>query len=412
MKNGRVILEQSKKYDSFYLYDESRILKNTTRLKRDFNTFEFFYSLKTNPAPAVAACVLAQGFGADAASLAEVRLAHSLGVSADRIQYSAPGKSTADLSGALGISTLIADSMGEVLRIQEIAESKGTVAEIGVRINPDFTFSGSGGVPSKFGVDEEQALATASEWNQLPNVRIVGIHVHSRSQELDAKVLERYYQRMFQLTGVFQETFGHALKFVNMGSGFGIPYSNQDQPLDTAYLGGRVAELTKQFREKLPGVRIIVETGRYAVCESGCYVTKVMDRKESMGTTFVVLANTLNGFIRPCIAQLVANYSNDDVPAASEPLYTGKDSFRISALTDETETETVTLVGNLCTATDIVAKNITMPKLKRGDVVVFSNAGSYAAVLSPIQFSSQKAPAQLFLSRDGTVSDAAANPNS
>lgn len=407
MKNGRVILEQSEKYDCFYLYDESRIIENTTRLKRDFNSVEFLYSLKTNPAPAVVACVLAQGFGADAASLAEARMAHSLGVSADRILYSAPGKSTADLDGAIGISTLIADSVGEVLRIQEIAESKGTVAEIGIRINPDFTFSGDGGVPSKFGIDEKQALEAVLEWNQLPNVRIVGIHVHSRSQELDANVLECYYQRMLHLAGVFQETLGHALKFVNMGSGFGVPYSKWDQPLDTAYLGGRVAELTKQFREKIPGVRIIVETGRYAVCESGCYATKVMDRKESMGTTFVVLANTLNGFIRPCIAQLVASYSNDDAPAPSEPLFTGKDTYRITALTDETETETVTLVGNLCTATDVAAKNITMPKLKRGDVVVFSNAGSYAAVLSPIQFSSQKAPAQLFLSRDGTVSDAA-----
>ena len=60
-------------------------------------------------------------------------------------------------------------------------------------------------------------------------------------------------------------------------------------------------------------------------------------------------------------------------------------------------------MGNLCTASDVIARDVTLPRLQRGDLVVVKNAGSYGAVLSPMQFSSQPPPAQLFLSRDGVV---------
>ena len=149
-----------------------------------------------------------------------------------------------------------------------------------------------------------------------------------------------------------------------------------------------------------------METGRYVVGKSGHYVVKVLDRKESMGTTFIILSNTLNGFIRPSLGQLVMGYAKDADPAGSEPLFTNRDAFQFIALTDERKQETVTLVGNLCTAADVIAKDISMPRLKQGDVIAITNAGSYGAVLSPMQFSSQTPPQQLLLRCDGTVVDA------
>jgi diaminopimelate decarboxylase len=75
------------------------------------------------------------------------------------------------------------------------------------------------------------------------------------------------------------------------------------------------------------------------------------------------------------------------------------------ALTDTAAHETVTLVGNLCTAADEIAADIEMPVLSVGDVLVLTNAGAYAAVLSPMQFASQTPPAQLFLHADGTIEE-------
>ena len=398
-----VILEQARRYDSFYLYDERGIDDAVHRLKTDLGAAEFLYSLKANPHPAVAESLFAHGLGADAASLAEVEQAHRSGLGPERIHYSAPGKRTVDLEGALERSTLIADSLEEIALIQRLAAARRITAKIGVRINPGFTFAGDGGQPSKFGIDEALAFQAVPAWKALPNVRIAGIHVHLRSQELHAPVLEGYYRRVLALAAAFQKALGEKLKFVNLGSGLGIPYGEGDHPLDTKDLGRRTARLAEVFRERLPGARLILETGRYAVGKSGYYVTRVLDRKESMGTTFLILSNTLNGFLRPCLAQLVANYAGDGVPAGSEPLFTGVDAFPCEALTGEGPEETVTLVGNLCTASDVIARDVTLPRLQRGDLVVVKNAGSYGAVLSPMQFSSQPPPAQLFLSRAGVV---------
>lgn len=103
------------------------------------------------------------------------------------------------------------------------------------------------------------------------------------------------------------------------------------------------------------------------------------------------------------MSKLIEHYSLEESPSGSEPLFTCKDAFEFLALQENRPSEIVTLVGNLCTATDVVAENIIMPHLESGDFIVMTNAGSYAAVLSPIQFSSQEVPEELFLTIDGEV---------
>ncbi|WP_423789626.1 hypothetical protein [Limosilactobacillus vaginalis] len=75
---------------------------------------------------------------------------------------------------------------------------------------------------------------------------------------------------------------------------------------------------------------------------------------------------------------------------ASEPLFTTTNAFKFTPLSQRpvNKKEKVTLVGNLCTTTDIIAENLIMPYLRPGDVIAISNAGAYGAVLSPMQFSS------------------------
>lgn len=390
--------------DSFYLYDEGVIMEYTGRLRSDFPGVEFLYSIKCNPHPPVVKSVFGQGFGADAASLGEVLLAREQGLAAEKIYYSAPGKTEKDIARALGQCILIADSSSEVERIQKAAEVAGVTAKIGVRFNPSFGFGGGAGGPSKFGIDEDRALAALPGWKTLPNVEVAGIHVHLRSQELDAAVLAGYYEALFSLARRVQDALGRPLEFLNMGSGIGVQYGPEDPALDTAGLGKTVGALMDRFQTELPGTRILIEVGRYAVGKSGVYVTKVVDKKVSRGVTYVILKNTLNGFIRPSLARLVMGYAAEERPKGSEPLFTAPDAFGFHALAEEKrEEETVTLVGNLCTATDVVAQNITLPRLEVGDGVVITNAGSYAAVLSPMQFSAQTPPAQLFLTADGKV---------
>jgi diaminopimelate decarboxylase len=403
MKNQSIILEQAQKYDSFYLYDESIILQYTNQLKECFPNVEFLYSLKTNPYPQVVKTVFSQGFGADAASLEEVRISHRNGLPKDKIYYSAPGKSMDDITEALEYSVIIADSLGEIYKIQDIAQKQDIIVPIGVRINPNFTFYAQEGIPAKFGIDEEIFFNQMKELKSLPNIKIVGIHVHSQSQELNADILKTYYTNMFQLAQTVQEKLEAPLEFINLGSGLGIPYAPEDAPLDVIQLGKFTANLLQQYQSFFPKTRIFIETGRYAVGKSGIYVTKVMDKKISRGVTYIILKNTLNGFIRPSLIPFVKGYSSQENPLPNEPLFTGKNAFELIPITNETKNETVILVGNLCTGSDIIAKDITLPTLHVGDVLAITNAGSYAAVLSPMQFSSQIPPAQLFLTVSGSI---------
>ncbi|MBR5474780.1 MAG: alanine racemase [Lachnospiraceae bacterium] len=403
-----VILEQAKCHTSFYLYQEAVIREETNRLKSHFPNVTFLYSMKTNSHPHVVRTIFDQGFGVDAASLAEAKAGQAYGMPARMIQYSAPGKSVSEIETALDFATLIADSVGEVTRIQEAAARQGIIAQIGIRINPNFTFYSETGVPAKFGIDEEQVFALLPQWNALPNIKIVGIHVHSRSQELNTDVICRYYEKMFDLASRIQSALGHPLQFVNLGSGIGIPFAPEDAPVDTARLGQHLSAQITAFADRLPHAQIYIETGRYASGKSGLYVTTVVDKKISRGKTFVMLAQTLNGFIRPSIIPFVQSFTKEACPAANEPLFTKPGAFSFLPLRQkETDTtQIITLVGSLCTAQDIVAADIELPAMEVGDLMVMTNAGSYAASITPFQFSSHIPPAQLFLTTDGEVLNA------
>ena len=137
-----------------------------------------------------------------------------------------------------------------------------------------------------------------------------------------------------------------------------------------------------------------MESGRYVVGNNGCFVSKVLDRKQSHGKAYIILAGMLSGFMRPAIAHWVG--SSKDLQQ-TEPLFTNREAHSFYALNESTETETVTLAGNLCTSSDIVASDIELPRLAVGDLVCISGAGAYAAALSPMQFSSHGKIKEFFI---------------
>lgn len=388
------ILEESKKYDSFYLYDESVITDSIKNLKDNFKDIEILYSLKTNPNKEVVKVVFNQGLGVDAASLGEVNIAISNGVKPENIFFSAPGKSDASIKDAIGKCTIIADSIGEVERINAISSEIGANIKIGVRINPSFSFDNTASQASKFGIDEEILFDNLDNILNMKNISVVGIHTHLKSQELDIDKIKTYYKNILDLSDRVEDKIKSQLEFINMGSCIGVDYSEEQSPVDLKELGKYTSEIIEEFKKKNKDTRVLIESGRYVVCKSGVYVTKVMDKKQSHGENLVILNNTLNGFIRPSYEQLVKSYAGDNAKMM-EPIYTTNGASQIQIITDEKEVERVTIYGNLCSSADIVAKDIELPKLKVGDIVVFSNAGSYAAVLSPMQFSSQIPPEEI-----------------
>ena len=202
-----------------------------------------------------------------------------------------------------------------------------------------------------------------------------------------------------------KETMGWELEFINFGGGLGIVYSLlNDTTLDIKLLSDESKNLFQRFKDRL-NVRLLIETGRFVICEAGQYVTHIVDKKESRGTKYLIVENALNGFFRPSIAELIAAYApqKNKLPG-SEPLFTSRDAFEFSILNKkDASSEKVSIVGNLCTSTDIMAKDIMLPKADIGDILVVSKAGSYAYSLSPLLFASQPLPLQFYIKSNGEI---------
>lgn len=382
-----------------YAYDELR--GAAQNLQENFPDYTFLFSVKANPFPPVVRALAGLGIGADAASAGEVRLAKSAGMRP--IYFSAAGKSDSALRETMDACTLIADSLGEVERIAAIAAERGRVLPIGIRINPGFGMGTDTGSAGKFGIDEEALPALCEKLRALPAVTVCGIHVHVKSQNLDADVLGRYYQNCFELALRTQKMLNTPITFINFGGGIGVVYDEtRGKPLDFARLRTYTDAIAEENRRTL-GAKLLIESGRGLTAKMGTYYLRVVDVKESRGEKYVIVENCMNGLQKPAIAAMLRHLVPEGALAPQEPMFTAEYAFPITALSDSCEEETVHIVGNLCCAQDILCDHFTGPKLSVGDLIAVGNAGAYACTLTAQRFSSHDAPGEYLLDADGKI---------
>ena len=378
-----------------YLYDEKEIRNACKELKTKLTGFDFLYSVKANPFEPIVRCVADEGFGTDAASPGEVMESLKCGIDPENTYYSAPGKTKDDILLTAGKCVLIADSLHEIHTVQQIAAEKGESISIGIRVHPGFTMDGNPQGSSKFGIDLENLQGLKNILNNCPDVLPVGIHVHLKSQVLDIQKLTAYYLNVMETALMLRKELGMEIRFINFGSGIGTVYDpDTDQPVDLKKLAEGLQPV-HEINRKLHA-RLLIETGRYVVCNAGRYITPVVDKKVSHDTTYLIVRNGLNGFIRPAVASMLKKVVGDQIPGM-EPLFTKEKEFEVRVLNDNVEQETVTVVGNLCTAMDTIREDVTMNKAEIGDLIEISNAGSYGYTLSPLLFANHTAPKQYMI---------------
>jgi len=174
------------------------------------------------------------------------------------------------------------------------------------------------------------------------------------------------------------------IRYLNLGGGFGIPYTDRDEPLDLAAIGADLTGLMRDHvRPQLPGARVVIELGRYLVGECGVYITRVVDRKESRGKTYLVVDGGLHH-------QLAASGNLGQVIRRNYPI-------AVANRMDAEPAEQVTVVGCLCTPLDLLGDNVTLPRAGVGDLIVLYQAGAYGLTASPTAFLSHPAPAEVLL---------------
>jgi diaminopimelate decarboxylase len=162
---------------------------------------------------------------------------------------------------------------------------------------------------------------------------------------------------------------------LNMGGGFGIPYFDKDQPLDIAAIGAALAQRFAALPPELAETQFAIELGRYIVGEAGVYLTRIVDRKTSHGTTFLVTDGGMHH-------QLAASGNFGAVVRRNYPL-------AIASRFDVAGEEEASVVGCLCTPLDRLADNALLPRAEVGDLVAVFCAGAYGASASPAAFLGQ-----------------------
>ena len=336
------------------------------------------YAMKANPfAPLLGLmCGLVDGF--DVASGGELSQALAAGQDAAQISFAGPGKRDAELEAALHQgATINLESAGEARRALTLADRMGVAPRLAIRVNPGFELRGSGmkmgGGAKPFGVDQDwvaelarQVIGAGAEWR--------GLHVYTGSQALDAAAIAETQANVLALAESLTEEIGAPLPHLNLGGGFGIPYFPGDEPLDIAAVGTALAE-SIEASPALANTELAIELGRYLVGEAGVYLTRVIDRKESHGTTFLVTDGGLHH-------QLAASGNFGTVVRRNYPV-------AIASRFDAPADEEVTIVGCLCTPLDRLADSTAMPRAEAGDLVAIFCAGAYGATASPAAFLGQ-----------------------
>jgi diaminopimelate decarboxylase len=171
---------------------------------------------------------------------------------------------------------------------------------------------------------------------------------------------------------------------LNIGGGFGIPYFPNESALDLAAVGAALAQMLRErLRPALTDMRVILELGRYMVGEAGLYVTRVLDRKESRGHTFLVVDGGMHH-------HLAASGNLGQVIRRNFPVAIGN---RMT----EPLAETVSVVGCLCTPLDVLADKVRLPHAEPGDLFVVFQSGAYGASASPVNFLSHPSAAEVLV---------------
>jgi diaminopimelate decarboxylase len=373
----------------FFAYDRAMLTERIALLRGVLPAgLDLSYAVKANPMPAVVQHLSGLVDSFDVASAAEMRTALDTPTPATRVSFAGPGKTVDELTQAVAAGvTIEMESETEAARIVLIGERLGIQPRVAVRVNPDFEVKGSGmrlgGGSQQFGVDSERVPALLVELAR-EDVDFMGFHIFAGSQNLNAELLCEAQQRTVELALRLADEAPMPTRYLNVGGGFGIPYFEQDKPLDIVAIGQNLEELlADSIRPRLPDLRVVVELGRYIVGESGIYVTRVVDRKESRGRTFLVVDGGLHH-------QLAASGNFGQVIRRNYPVAIGNP-------TEVDVQETVSVVGCLCTPLDLLADKVELPVADIGDLVVVFQAGAYGLTASPTAFLSHAAPVEVLV---------------
>lgn len=346
---------------------------STATLERHYSVFagafagmraSVFYAVKANSNVAVIKTLADLGAGADVVSEGELRRALAAGIPPSKIVFSGVGKTREELAYALdvGILEVNVESENELDLLNSVAAEKGTTAEIAIRVNPDVDAKthakiSTGKKENKFGIDIDKAVAVFQRAKSLSNIDPVTVASHIGSQLTELEPYRAAFTRLVDLVGELRAA-GIDIRRLDLGGGLGIPYNGEEPPLPDAY-----AALVKDVVGPLD-VDLLFEPGRMITGNAGILLSKVLFEKIGEARRFVILDAAMNDLIRPA-------------------LYDGHHGLKpVKERPADVEMTPADIVGPVCESGDTFAKDRSLPRFVDGELVAFTSAGAYGAVMA------------------------------
>jgi diaminopimelate decarboxylase len=359
-----------------FAYDFRIVERRIARFRAALPRIALHYAMKANPFADLVHRIAPLVDGIDVASMGEAQAAIGSGMAGYCLSFAGPGKRDAELEFAIAHGvTINLESANEAERALAIATRLGLTPRLAIRVNPDFELRGSGmrmgGGAKPFGVDVKQVPALVRQV-LAAGAEFRGFHIFAGSQSLDPDAIIDAQAATVALAALLAEEARVEPPQLNLGGGFGIPYFAGDAPLDVERIG---AALEQEYRERpaaLANTGFCLELGRWLVGEAGVYLTRIVDRKESGGQTFLIVDGGLHH-------QLAASGNFGTVVRRNYPLAI---AHRFGAQPEEV----VNVCGCLCTPLDRLGDQVALPRTEIGDLIAIFQAGAYGASASPAAF--------------------------
>ncbi len=358
-----------------YVMDEDVIRRNCRLYKDSMDRFYggngmVCYASKAFSCKHIYRVAMDEGLGIDVVSMGELYTAMQAGFPTDKVFYHGNNKSYEELKYALEnkVYRIVVDSFEELAMLDELARELGTTANIFLRLTPGVDahthdFITTGKVDSKFGfaIELGYAMDVVKKAITLDNIKVCGIHCHIGSQIFDIEPFEHTAKVMLGFIADVKKETGYIINELNLGGGFGIKYTQNDDPVPYESYMEKVSIAVKDTCKAL-GIDtpfIVIEPGRSIVGSAGITLYTVGGVKEIKG-------------IRTYVA--VDGGMTDNIRYA---LYDARYEFTVANKANLPKDNTVTIAGRCCESGDLIGKDVPLQSACKGDILASFATGAY-----------------------------------
>ena len=373
--SGVKCVDLAKEYGTpLYVYDENLIRDNCRRF---INAFQIrngnnrvAYAGKAFLTLAMCNIIREEGLYLDVVSGGELYTAYKSGFPMEKIYFHGNNKTTDEIEMAvkLGIGRFVADNFSEIEHINRIAKENNIIQKILLRLTPGIEahthdYIKTGQVDSKFGFTllKNNTIEAVKKAVSMENIELVGVHCHIGSQIFET---EPYKDAVFMMLGLMQNIYedtGCMLSELDLGGGFGIYYTEGDEPYTIEQYCSTIVEAYEEKCKELSITMpvLTIEPGRSIVGNAGTTIYTVGSIKEIPEVRkYVSVDGGMTDNIRPA-------------------LYRAQYESIIANKVNGNEYECVTISGKCCESGDILLTDVNLPKVSSGDVLAVLSTGAY-----------------------------------